>query len=95
MSLDKATVSRIARLARIRVTDVDLECLGDELTNILGWVEQLNQVDTVDVPPLTSVVEIQLPQRQDSETDGARPDRVLGNAPETEEGFFVVPKVGE
>jgi aspartyl-tRNA(Asn)/glutamyl-tRNA(Gln) amidotransferase subunit C len=95
MSLDKATVSRIARLARIRVADADLERLGDELNNILEWIEQLNQVDTADVPPLTSVVEIQLPQRQDSVTDGGHQDHVLRNAPESEQGFFVVPKVVE
>ena len=95
MSLDKATVSRIARLARIRVADADLERLGDELNNILEWIEQLTQVDTADVPPLTSVVEIQLPQRQDLVTDGAHQDRVLRNAPESEQGFFVVPKVVE
>ncbi|MBH62898.1 MAG: Asp-tRNA(Asn)/Glu-tRNA(Gln) amidotransferase GatCAB subunit C [Alphaproteobacteria bacterium] len=95
MSLDKATVSRIARLARIRVADEDLERLGNELSNILGWVEQLNEVNTDDVPPLTSVVEMQIPQRRDAVTDGAYRDKVLGNAPESEEGFFVVPKVVE
>ena len=95
MSLDKATVSRIARLARIRVADADLERLGDELNNILEWIEQLNQVDTADVTPLTSVVEIQLPQRQDSVPDGGHQDHVLRNAPESEQGFFVVPKVVE
>ena len=95
MSLDKATVSRIARLARIRVPDEDLEQLGAELTNILGWVEQLNEVDTADVPPMTSVVEMQLPRRRDVVTDGAYNEKILGNAPNTEEGFFVVPKVVE
>jgi aspartyl-tRNA(Asn)/glutamyl-tRNA(Gln) amidotransferase subunit C len=95
MSLDKATVSRIARLARIGVPDEDLEQLGAELTNILGWVEQLNEVDTADVPPMTSVVEMQLPRRRDVVTDGAYNEKILGNAPDTEEGFFVVPKVVE
>ena len=95
MSLDKATVSKIARLARIRVPDADLESMVDELTNILSWVEQLNEVDTVDVPPMTSVVEMQLPQREDVVTDGGYPDKVLGNAPRTQERFFTVPKVVE
>ena len=95
MSLDKATVSKIARLARIRVPDEDLELLGAELTNILGWVEQLNEVDTAGVPPMTSVVDMQLPSRRDVVTDGAYSEKVLGNAPHIEEGFFVVPKVVE
>lgn len=95
MSLDKATVSRIARLARIRVADDDLEQLVGELTNILGWVEQLNEVDTAEVRPMTSVVEMQLPWRQDVVTDGDQVEKVLDNAPRTEEGFFVVPKVVE
>ena len=95
MSLDKATVSRIARLARIRVPDEDLERLGGELDNILSWVEQLGEVDTSDVPPMTSVVEMRLSKREDAVTDGAYPEKVLGNAPESEAGFFVVPKVVE
>ena len=95
MSLDKATVSRIARLARIRLPDEDLERLGGELDNILSWVEQLGEVDTSDVPPMTSVVEMRLPKREDAVTDGAYPEKVLGNAPESEAGFFVVPKVVE
>ena len=95
MSLDKATVSRIARLARIHVPDEDLEQMGEELTNILGWVDQLNEVDTADVPPMTSVVDMQLPRRQDVVTDGAYSEKVLSNAPDTEEGFFIVPKVVE
>lgn len=95
MSLDKATVSRIARLARIRVPDEDLEQMVGELTNILSWVEQLNEVDTSDVPPMTSVVEMKLPERKDVVDDGGYRKRILGNAPRSEDGFFTVPKVVE
>ncbi len=95
MPLDKATVSRIARLARIRVPDEDLERLGAELDGILGWVEQLNEVDTSGVPPMTGVAETRLSRRRDAVTDGARPETILGNAPESEGGFFVVPRVVE
>jgi len=95
MSLDKATVRRIAQLARLRVDEERLEPLAQELNNILGWIEQLNEVDTNDVAPMTSVVEMTLPRRRDEVTDGAKPDEILANAPETDDGFFVVPKVVE
>lgn len=95
MSLDKATVAHIARLARIRVPDASLDGLAHELSAILAWIEQLNEVDTTDVPPMTSVVEMSLPWRGDVVDDGNIRDQVLGNAPETADGFFVVPKVVE
>ena len=83
MSVDKATVVRIAHLARIRVPEEDLDRLAGELDNILGWVEQLGEVDTDGVEPMTSAVEGQvMRRREDRVTDGGYPDRVLANAPE-------------
>ncbi len=95
MPLDRATVSRIARLARLAVPDEELEALGAELSNILTWVEQLEEVETKDVPPMTSAVEVTLPEREDEVTDGGRGAEILANAPESAQGFFVVPKVLE
>ena len=95
MSIDKATVAKIARLARIHVAEDRRQALAGELSNILGWVEQLGEVDTDDVAPMTSVVEMRLPERDDVITDGDCRDDVLANAPETEAGFYVVPKVIE
>ena len=95
MSLDKATVSHIARLARIRVAGAELDALATELSNILTWIEQLNEVDTAEVPPMTSVVEMTLPRRLDEVNDGGCRDDILANAPESAAGFFVVPKVLE
>jgi aspartyl-tRNA(Asn)/glutamyl-tRNA(Gln) amidotransferase subunit C len=95
MSLDKATVAGIAHLARIRVPEDRLEGLAGELNNILGWIEQLSEVDTDGVAPMTSVVEMEIPQRDDVVTDGGYLERVLANAPEAAEGYFVVPKVVE
>ncbi len=95
MSIDKATVAKIARLARIHVAEDKREALAGELSNILGWVEQLGEVDTENVAPMTSVVEIRLPERDDVVTDGDCRDDVLANAPETDGGFYVVPKVVE
>lgn len=95
MSLDKATVLRIAHLARIRVPDNELEHLAGELSNILSFVEQLRQVDTADVPPLTSVVAMKLRQRPDRVTDGGYPQDVVANAPESVQDFISVPKVIE
>lgn len=95
MSLDKNTVRRIATLARIRVDEEALEPLAGELNNILGWVEQLNEVDTKDVPPMTSVVDTEQFQRMDRVDDGGQVEDVLANAPEEAEHFFVVPKVIE
>lgn len=95
MAIDKATVLRIARLARIQVDDDAVDGLADELNGILNWVEQLNEVDTDGVQPMTSVVDVTLPQRDDVVSDTAPRDDLLANAPEAEEGFFVVPKVVE
>jgi len=95
MALDKATVARIATLARIRVGEDELEPLAAELSGILDWVEQLMAVDTENVPPMTSVAEITLPMRDDVVTDGDNRDAALGNAPRSARGFLVVPKVVE
>jgi aspartyl-tRNA(Asn)/glutamyl-tRNA(Gln) amidotransferase subunit C len=95
MALDKATVARIATLARIRVAEDELEPLAAELSGILDWVEQLMAIDTKNVPPMTSVAEMTLPMRDDVVTDGANRDAVLGNAPRAARGFFAVPKVVE
>lgn len=95
MSLDKATVTGIARLARIRLSDDDLEKLGAELAAILGWVERLEEVDVSGVSPMTGVVETRLRGRGDAVTGGACPENILGNAPRSEAGCFVVPRVVE
>jgi aspartyl-tRNA(Asn)/glutamyl-tRNA(Gln) amidotransferase subunit C len=95
MALDKATVARIATLARIRVAEDELEPLAAELSGILGWIEQLMAVDTENVPPMTSVAEMTLPMRDDKVTDGNDRDAVIGNAPRAARGFFAVPKVVE
>ncbi len=95
MAIDRATVRRIATLARIKVPDGDLDKLAGELSNILGWVEQLGEVDTEGVEPMASVVPMTLRRREDVVTDGAIADDVLANAPERRDGFFAVPKVLE
>ncbi len=95
MSVDKATVKRIAHLARIRIEDDALAPLARELTNILAFVEQLNALDTTDVPPMTSAVEHGLHWRKDEVTDGRQAEAILANAPASELGFFAVPKVIE
>lgn len=95
MALDKAAVAHIAALARIRLAEAELEPLADELSQILTWVEQLNEVDTSNVPPMTSAVARALPMREDVVTDGDRRGDILDNAPRTARGFFVVPKVVE
>lgn len=95
MSLDKATVVRIATLARIEVQETELERLAGELSSILGWIEQLGEVDTADVEPMRSVMDIKTAWRADAVTDGNRPQDVLANAPKAHDGYFVVPKVVE
>lgn len=95
MSLDKETVRNIANLARIRVADENLEHMAGELSGILEWVEQLNGVDTKGVEPLASVVDVKLPLRADTVSDGDCRDKVLANGPDIEDGFFAVPKVVE
>lgn len=95
MSLDKATVARIATLARLRIADAELESLTGELSKIVDWVERLDEVDTAHVAPMTSVARMALPRRADAVTDGGIRDKILANAPLTEDGYFVVPKVIE
>ena len=95
MSVDKATVARIARLARINVPQDRQEQLVGELNGILDWIAELDEVDTGAVEPLASVTGHGLPRRSDEVTDGNRVDEVLANVPETAGGFFVVPKVVE
>lgn len=95
MSIDKDTVRKVARLARIAVTEDELEPLAGELGSILGWVEQLREVDVEGVEPMTSVTPMALKRRADEVTDGSRRDDILANAPDAREGFFVVPRVVE
>lgn len=95
MSVDAATVRKIANLARIAVTDGDVEAMVPELNNILGWIEQLQEVDTADIEPMTAVIPNRLRLRDDVVTDGDIRDKVLANAPQAEHGFFAVPKVIE
>ncbi|MEM9145108.1 MAG: Asp-tRNA(Asn)/Glu-tRNA(Gln) amidotransferase subunit GatC [Pseudomonadota bacterium] len=95
MSIDIDTARRIARLARIRVEEERLPKLAEELSGILGWVEQLGEVDVDGVEPMTSVTPMALAMRADAVTDGGKRDQVLANAPDHREGFFAVPKVVE
>jgi aspartyl-tRNA(Asn)/glutamyl-tRNA(Gln) amidotransferase subunit C len=95
MSVDSATVRRIAHLARISVSDDEIAPLQNELNAILAFVEQLNEVDVANVEPMTSVTPMQLRQREDKVTDGHYPDKIVANAPLTEDHFFLVPKVVE
>lgn len=95
MSVDTDTVRRIAKLARLAIADASLGTMAHELNVILGWAEQLNQVDTSAVEPMTSAVQTTLKQRPDTVTDGHLQEAVLANAPLAEHGFFVVPKVVE
>ncbi len=95
MSVDTATVRHIARLARIAMSDAEAEAFVPELNNILGWVEQLQEVDVSGVAPMTAVIPNHLRLREDRITDGGIRDQVLANAPNAEHGFFAVPKVIE
>ena len=95
MSIDLATVRRVANLARLDVPDRDLPGLAQEMNSILAWVEQLGQVNNDGVEPLTSVVHADLPRRADVVTDGGYQQDILANAPAREGAFFVVPKVVE
>ncbi len=95
MQVDEATVRRIARLARIKITDAEAKGLVKELSGILNWVEQLDEVNTVSVEPMTRVVPIELTKRVDAITDGDIADDIVKNAPMVEDHYFVVPKVVE
>lgn len=95
MPVDTATVQRIANLARIAITPEDAAKFAPELDQILGWIEQLGEVDTTGVEPMTAVIPNHLRLRDDVVTVGGIRDQVLANAPEAEHGFFTVPKVIE
>lgn len=95
MALDKDTVARIALLARVNVPEAEMQSLAGELSGILDWIEQLEEVDVTNVAPMTSAVETTLPQREDAVTDGGYPERVLANAPDRVLNFYTVPKVVE
>ena len=95
MNVDQKTVKQIARLARLSVSQAEIDNLQAELSGILSWVEQLNTVDTSDVEPMIKVVDLKLPQRQDEVMDGEKADDVTANAPLSEGHFYAVPKVVE
>jgi len=95
MSIDTDTARKVAKLARIRVEEADLPALAAELSGILGFMEQLNEVDVTGIEPMTSVTPMRLKRRADVVTDGNIQVEVLKNAPDTREGFFAVPKVVE
>ena len=95
MSVNTEQVRHIAKLARIAMSDDELDRLVPELNNILGWVEQLSEVDTDGVEPLTAVIDLKLRLRDDVVTDGNIQAEVLANAPDAQHGFFAVPKVIE
>ena len=95
MAIDAATVRKVARLARIAEPEEKLEGLAKELSGILSWIEQLNEVDTDGVEPMASAVHMPAPMREDVVTEGGDPEVVLSNAPKRAGNFFVVPKVVE
>ena len=95
MSIDIETARKVAKLARIRVEEEALPALAGEFNAILGFIEQLQEVDVDGVEPMTSVTPMRLKRRADGVTDGGYPDRILSNAPDAREGFFTVPKVVE
>lgn len=95
MSVDIDTVKRVARLARIAVDDAEAERMSGELNAILGFVEQLNEVDIDGVEPMTSVIPMVMKKRADIVTDGGKQADIVANAPSSEDGFFLVPKVVE
>ncbi|NCT40637.1 MAG: Asp-tRNA(Asn)/Glu-tRNA(Gln) amidotransferase subunit GatC [Alphaproteobacteria bacterium] len=93
--MDTKDVLKVARLARIETTEAQAEALLPQLNNIIGWIEQLSEVDTDNVEPLANVANIELPLRKDEVSDGNCADKVLANAPDEMQGFFSVPKVVE
>lgn len=95
MSIDRDTARRVAKLARIRVEEDRLDALAREFSTILGFIEQLSEVDVTGVEPMTSVTPMRLKRRPDAVTDGNRQADILLNAPDAREGFFAVPKVVE
>ena len=95
MSIDIETARKVAHLARIKVDADRLPALAQEFSNILDFIEQLNEVDVSDVEPMVSVTPMRLKRRDDVVTDGGYPEKILSNAPDAREGFFAVPKVVE
>jgi aspartyl-tRNA(Asn)/glutamyl-tRNA(Gln) amidotransferase subunit C len=95
LAIDENTVRRVAHLARLALPEERVAPMAAELNGILAWIEQLNEVDVAGVEPMTSAVATTLPLREDIVTEGGDPRRVLANAPRSEDGFFVVPKVVE
>jgi aspartyl-tRNA(Asn)/glutamyl-tRNA(Gln) amidotransferase subunit C len=95
MSIDRETAARVAKLARIKVEPADLPALADEFNAILGFIEQLSELDVDAVEPMVSVTPMRLKRRADVVTDGDQQAKVLANAPDAREGFFAVPKVVE
>lgn len=95
MSIDIETAARVAKLARIKVESEDLPALAQSFNDILGFIEQLNEVDVDGVEPMVSVTPMRLKRRKDGVTDGNMQDKILSNAPDAREGFFAVPKVVE
>ena len=95
MAVDRDTVVRVARLARLKVPDGELDTLAGELSNIMDWIEQLNEVDTDGVAPMASVADMKLRWRADEVTDGGISEKVTANAPDPQNGMFSVPKVVE
>jgi aspartyl-tRNA(Asn)/glutamyl-tRNA(Gln) amidotransferase subunit C len=95
MSIDETTAARVAKLARIRVDPQALPVLAAEFNTILGFIEQLNEVDVDGIEPMVSVTPMHAPLRDDVVTDGNQQRAILSNAPDTREGFFAVPKVVE
>jgi aspartyl-tRNA(Asn)/glutamyl-tRNA(Gln) amidotransferase subunit C len=95
MSIDTRTAAHVAHLARIRVEQDELPALAEEFNRILGFIEELNEVDVEGVEPMVSVTPMRLKRRDDTVTEGGMPERVLSNAPDAREGFFAVPKVVE
>ncbi|MEM8570487.1 MAG: Asp-tRNA(Asn)/Glu-tRNA(Gln) amidotransferase subunit GatC [Pseudomonadota bacterium] len=95
MTIDKETARSVAHLARIEVPEADLAAVAAELSGILGFMETLGEVDVGGVEPMSSVTPMKLPWREDKVSDGAKPDRILDNAPDARAGFFTVPKVVE
>ena len=95
MSVNEQQVRHVAKLARLALSDAEIDKMVPELNNILGWVEQLGEVNTDGVEPLTAVIDLKLRLRDDVVTDGNIRDKVLLNAPDAQQGFFAVPKVIE
>ncbi len=95
MSIDIETAAKVAKLARIRVEDETLPALAQEFNNILGFIEQLNEVDVDGIEPMVSVSPMRLKRREDVVSDGDQQPKILSNAPDAREGFFAVPKVVE